>query len=388
MGKYKELFIVLVLMFASYWVAFVIQYMAGATYSQIVSYAGQEVTLSDSSFNKVKLGDGRYVNIHLSSVSKEPRLIRLSGAELSNTEPRVLEHLDIQLRVWESTIELREDAKDIGSQLLIVTLTEKMTSSGSTYSIMSDISIIPRVREVNNSEAKRSTLEQGVESGNLSYIRNDIRPLVKIKGRFWGDSVQMSVDQNTFKGLVLSEARRAANILGVEIDRQQLDQIGEIVSHRLLRQFPVFKLRKGDHVSVLIFSGVVEQIILMVFSFALLLTGYVVVRHVYHVRGDDVGEAKVERTQSFGMRAAQFGQMLTLLGLLGTLIGVFYTVVTLGNADFVDELRKVFDQSESFGAMGLAIATSVLGVGGSIVVLATHNVIAMVLGRDYFKTDG
>ena len=39
---------------------------------------------------------------------------------------------------------------------------------------------------------------------------------------------------------------------------------------------------------------------------------------------------------------------------------MFGTVVELSSVDFVDEMKKVFDQTKSFGSMALAIGTSVV----------------------------
>jgi len=327
-GKIKESLIILGLVFLSYWAAFIIQHVAGATYSQIMEHAEMSVSPPVGKFTNIPLGDSQFASIHFSIKEESPR------------------------ERW-AVVYLREKGVKEDSQLLLVKLREAENELSSEYSITSEISILPRVRgEEEDVQVSLSALEEDVDVSSIGYVTNEEKTLVKVNGGLWGVDVTMSVDQNTFKALVLSEARRASNILGVEIDRQDLDQIGEVVSKLLLEQYPVFTLRKSDYVSVLIFSGVVERIILIVFSFAILLTGYVVVRHIQHSMADSPDENDIQRTYSFGIRSAQFGQMLTLLGLLGTLIGVFVTVVSLGNADFVDELRKVFDQSASFGAMG------------------------------------
>ena len=74
----------------------------------------------------------------------------------------------------------------------------------------------------------------------------------------------------------------------------------------------------------------------------------------------------------FASLVSTLGASLTYLGLLGTLLGIYYAVSDLSSVDFVDEMKKVFDQTRSFGSMSLALGTSVLGLSGALILWFIH----------------
>ncbi|MGH2266411.1 hypothetical protein ACQ1Z3_15055, partial [Enterococcus faecalis] len=57
----------------------------------------------------------------------------------------------------------------------------------------------------------------------------------------------------------------------------------------------------------------------------------------------------------------------------------------LSAIDFVDEMRKVFDQTRSFGDMSLALGSSVLGLGGALTLWIVQSIMNFVIGRRLFE---
>jgi len=83
--------------------------------------------------------------------------------------------------------------------------------------------------------------------------------------------------------------------------------------------------------------------------------------------------------------SVRLGGLLTYMGLLGTLYGVFGAVQALSGIEFLNEFRKVFEQTASFGSMSLAIGTSVVGLGAAIMVGLVQSFLSLLASTDPFK---
>ncbi|MCY9870805.1 hypothetical protein [Vibrio barjaei] len=340
--------------------------LVGADYESIIDVAQQSKEISHDKYD-VKLSNGDYIIVACQQPSASP------DAQLDS------------FPVLTCQVEKRLPSKLRGERLLNVSILETLPSVD-YYKLSFESIVLPRV--VNNlSDELKGPLERELSPLDVADLETTDEILVRINKSMWGasTSLKLDVDQNTLKGLVLSEIRKASAILKIDLERNELDRVGEITSKKIIKSFPVFDLRQTSNINALLFSGSLEYIILTAFFLALMLTLLAVFGHfTYHKTDVSWNESDV---RIIGIKAGQLGATLTFLGLLGTLIGVYFTVTELGNTDFADELRKVFDQSSSFGAMGLSISTSVVGVGGSIIIWFVQSAFSLALGKDYFKED-
>lgn len=265
---------------------------------------------------------------------------------------------------------------DMNDYILKLQFTEIIKGNTIQYSLTSRM--LPRVADgLNNlgpleEKAILSKAEQQ-NNGQTQLIAN-IKPIFL----GMGIHVYFNLGMDSLKGFILSELRKSAHILKLTIDKRELDRIGDTVSYAIDNNLKLFQLRKNK--SMLIFAGTIEFIIVIFAVYSLLLSFSIVILHIY----PNIISHQTNTIQLLGLKAGQLGEILTYFGLFGTLLGIFGTVSDLSSVNFIDELRKVFDQTSAFGAMSLAISTSILGVGASILVWLVQTVISMAIGRDYF----
>ena len=139
----------------------------------------------------------------------------------------------------------------------------------------------------------------------------------------------------------------------------------------------IFNIRGNK--PLLLFGGTFQTIVLFVFCVCLLLTLLLLVDHWTHVLS-----LPTSQFDEIGILASSIGSSLTYFGLLGTLLGIFLAVGDLSAIDFVDEMKKVFDQTKSFGAMSLALGSSVLGLGGALFLWIIQAIGNFLIGRRVF----
>lgn len=120
----------------------------------------------------------------------------------------------------------------------------------------------------------------------------------------------------------------------------------------------------------LLFSGFFEYAILILGVFAFIVSVGAVI----------VGVLSAEVSKNLGRLSVRITGLLTYMGLLGTLFGVFMAINGLSGIDFLDEFKKAFDQTASFGAMSLAVGTSVVGLSCAVVVGLLQSSVASVGG--------
>lgn len=179
------------------------------------------------------------------------------------------------------------------------------------------------------------------------------------------------VGTESIKALLASDLRKASEIYERELSRVDIERIAELNSGILTKYIGSFKVRKD--ITKMILQGSMEYLILSlgICAAVYLFWGAAL---TYIFRQDEEGHSVIWQSSSLG-------GALTYLGLLGTLIGMFGTVIDLSAIDFVDEMRKVFDQTESFGSMALAIGTSVVGLTGSVIVWMLHILFSVLTGK-------
>lgn len=228
--------------------------------------------------------------------------------------------------------------------------------------------LTPRISDPDRLEAREMNFEL-----SKSEREGDEFDIVTIKNGHLGLYVEseFDVDQEAVKALLASYIASAAEIYGEGVVWGDVERVAEVGAEILASRTDVFRLRKDRLVMVL--QGTMEYII---FSLG-------VVAILFFVRGIALFDLAGKREEGKIMLQASssLGGALTYLGLLGTLVGMFGTVMDLSAVDFVDEMKKIFDQTESFGSMGLAISTSIVGLAGSVIIWLLHIVRSVVAGR-------
>lgn len=230
------------------------------------------------------------------------------------------------------------------------------------------LTLVPRLADKTRAEAlAEAVLLSGSENETQTFL------LVSVTDGIAGayTSSRFEVGSEAIKALVASEIRTASEIYQRELTRVDVERLSEMNAEILDRYLGSLNVR--ENLVIMVLQGPMEYIILSlgIGSLLLLVWGFVV---TYGFREARVGSTVISQSSALG-------GSLTYLGLLGTLLGMFGTVIELSGIDFVDELRKVFDQTGSFGSMALAIGTSVVGLAGSVVVWLSHILLSVLFGR-------
>ena len=263
-------------------------------------------------------------------------------------------------------VALRCSTKVDSDWLLLLDVTE--VNDSDTWGQSVNLKLVPRLADLSRTEAAElSVLLSETEKEPQSF------PIVSISNGYWDlyTTSKFEVGSESVKALVASDIRTASEIYQRELSRVDVERIAELNAEVLENSLGSFGIRKN--LLKMVLQGPMEYIILSlgVGAFLLLIWGFIL---TYFFRSPRAGSTVI--TQSSAL-----GGSLTYLGLLGTLIGMFGTVIELSGIDFVDEMRKVYDQTGSFGSMALAIGTSVVGLTGSVIVWLSHILLSVLTGR-------
>ncbi|MEM6410279.1 MAG: hypothetical protein AAF683_01935 [Pseudomonadota bacterium] len=209
-----------------------------------------------------------------------------------------------------------------------------------------------------------------------------IRPFC-LAGTEVSTDLGFTLEAPSIQAVVGDAFARSLAIIDQEVSNATRERVAAIVVSVFEDNSGVFEVRKmfdeanqsGINGVRLLASGTFEYLIL---SFGITaLVGSVLAVLLFR-KYSSAGHA-------FGVLSARLGGLLTYMGLLGTLFGVFGAVQALSGIEFLNEFRKVFEQTASFGSMSLAIGTSVIGLGSAIVVGLVQSFLALVSGSDPFK---
>jgi hypothetical protein len=190
-------------------------------------------------------------------------------------------------------------------------------------------------------------------------------------------NINYYVEEDSLKALFVSALQRGARFNQTRIDEFAVDRVARLIVSRMNTMTGVFKIRHNK--SVLLLGGTFQAIVLFVFFVSFFLTLFVLCRIGGMMILTQVG------LEDIGTLAANLGGSLTYFGLLGTLLGIFLAVGELSAIDFVDEMKKVFDQTRSFGAMSLALGSSVLGLGGALLLWILQAIGNFIARRRVFE---
>lgn len=230
------------------------------------------------------------------------------------------------------------------------------------------LKLVPRLSDSSRMEAEERAIEF---SGSEKAIRQF--PIVTVSSGFLGlyTYSEYDVGAESLKALLASDLRKAASFYDRELTTIDVERLAQANAEMLENSLGSFSVRRD--LTLMILQGSMEYVIfsLGLAAVLLLVWGVILEFAKRDIRG---GRAVMSHSLSLG-------GALTYLGLLGTLIGMFGTVIELSAIDFVDEMRKVFDQTGSFGSMALAIGTSVVGLSGSVIVWLLHVIVSVVSGR-------
>jgi hypothetical protein len=190
-------------------------------------------------------------------------------------------------------------------------------------------------------------------------------------------NIDFYTEEDSLKALFVSSLQRGARFTQTRIDEFGIDRIARLLVAKMNDMTGIFELRR--HKSLLLFGGTFQAVVLSIFFTSLFLTLLVfsktaVARVFPLVDSSDIGSL-----------AANLGGALTYFGLVGTLLGIFLAVGELSAIDFVDEMKKVFDQTRSFGAMSLALGSSVLGLGGALLIWLLQAIGNFISGKRLFE---
>jgi hypothetical protein len=185
-------------------------------------------------------------------------------------------------------------------------------------------------------------------------------------------NINFDIEEDSLKALFVSALQTSVHLEGLHIDEFGVNRIASQLAEQVKSTTGLFEVRADKR--VLLLGGTFQSIVLFVFYSCAALTIVVL-----FVAGLGWPQALIASVERLGALASSIGGSLTYFGLLGTLLGIFLAVGDLSAIDFVDEMKKVFDQTRSFGSMSLALGSSVLGLGGALIFMG-------VSGRGEFFT--
>ncbi|WP_299154412.1 hypothetical protein [uncultured Tateyamaria sp.] len=226
------------------------------------------------------------------------------------------------------------------------------------------------------SDAQLELPEFETTFGHLRDIRltgSEMTPSKEILGSvrpwcFLGEraaQISFNLEAPSVEAIVAGRLKEAATLSDNDMSTDSARRIARELTSVLARNSGVFHVRQiaGDDAPPrnglrLLLTGWFEYLILCFGTFAIAVS--VIAMATF--------KRTKETARALGRLSVRITGMLTYLGLLGTLYGVFGAVNSLSSVDFLNEFRKVFDQTESFGSMSLAIGTSVVGLGAAVTV--------------------
>ncbi|MBR0967097.1 MotA/TolQ/ExbB proton channel family protein [Bradyrhizobium diazoefficiens] len=188
--------------------------------------------------------------------------------------------------------------------------------------------------------------------------------------------IKYDIEKDSLRALFVSQLQTGARLEQARIEEFSIDRLSKVMVARMDDITGLFSVRAQWQ--RLLFGGTFQTIVIFVFSFSGLLTMVAFV-------GVFVCEEESTKVRRMAELATSLGGSLTYFGLLGTLLGIFLAVHQLSAIDFVDEMRKVFDQTRSFGDMSLALGSSVLGLGGALTLWIVQSIMNFVIGRRLFE---
>ena len=313
----------------------------------------------------------RILGISLQSLKEQTRLTNATDrAETFTAKDGALVSVACQAPRGSVPVTLiRCNAFAEGDFLLAAELLDK--SEGNSFRQVIRVQLTPRLAD----PARPEAVDRGIELANTERVPQEF-VILSIHSRWLGlyTTSDFDVDEEAIKALLASYVSTAAEVYDRELSPTDIERISEHMANLLATYTGAFEIRRNALLMLL--QGGMEYLIfgLAVTAILLLCQGIFV-----FCLSDDPEAGNV----LFGA-SNSLGGALTYLGLLGTLIGMFGTVAELSSIDFVDEMRKIFDQTRSFGSMSLAIGTSVIGLTGSVIVWMSHIVVGIGTGRDMY----
>jgi len=220
------------------------------------------------------------------------------------------------------------------------------------------------------------------EKRDEKMLIGSVKPLCLIGFEVTSD-LNFVLEEPSIKAVIEDRFTRALGIADIEVDPTTRERISTELVGTLSYQSGFFDVRRlvdstGNSMPGIriLLSGTFEYLILSLGVLALLASPIAAL-------GVSLPQS-YEFGRAFGRLSSSIGGILTYLGLLGTLFGVFAAVNELSSIDFLNEFKKVFEQTASFGAMSIAIGTSVVGLGMAVVVGLVQAILKGMLKIDPF----
>lgn len=192
-----------------------------------------------------------------------------------------------------------------------------------------------------------------------------------------------TLESPSVQAVVGNSLNQAITIIDRNISAASLDRVAAVVVSVLNNNSGTFEVRRMLDAETRSARNGFRLLMSGTFEFVILSLGFVA------FFGSIAAVIIVQYEQSLGMNfgrlSVRLGGLLTYLGLLGTLFGVFGAVQALSMIEFLNEYRKAFEQTASFGSMSLAVGTSVVGLGAAVIVGLLQSFLATLINKDPFQ---
>lgn len=231
----------------------------------------------------------------------------------------------------------------------------------------------PSYEDVNLTSAERE--DRADEIGSISPFC--------VFGREVTTNLSFTLESPSVQAVVGNSLNQAMTIIDRDISAASLARVAAVVVSVLDENSGVFKVRRMVDPESRSARNGFRLLMSGTFEFVILSLGFVA------LIGSVLAVIVVQHAQSLGMSigrlSVRLGGLLTYLGLLGTLFGVFGAVQALSMIEFLNEYRKAFEQTASFGSMSLAVGTSVVGLGAAVIVGLLQSFLVSLVNEDPFQ---